>query len=65
MESNETLICYFVKDEENVVNCSGTLYTSDFSGGGEDTAISVTNWLFWVYLILYIVLVLFAGIETD
>ena len=59
--SNDTLLCYFT-ETTGEINCNGTIYTLH---GGSEAAIEgkvpPTSWVFYVYLLVYIILVLFAG----
>ena len=57
MEANSTLNCTVV--DENTVECFGQLF---FRGEGDrEGLIEASNGLSWVYLFVYTVLVLFAG----
>ena len=58
MEMNSTLNCTLV--DENTVECSGIIFTRG-EGAGAEELVSASNVLFWVYLLVYAVLVLFAG----
>ncbi len=51
-EGNSTVVCEVVS--ENTVSCGGQEYH-------DETLIQPNDSLFWVYLVLYMVLVLFAG----
>ena len=50
---NKTVICTMVS--EKTVECHNITYTES------EGLLSASNALFWVYLLVYIVLVLFAG----
>lgn len=53
-ESNVTVVCEVVN--ENTVSCDGEEYHNE-------GLFQPNNALFWVYLVLYLVLVLFAGTQ--
>ena len=50
--SNHTILCEVVN--ENTVSCNGEEFH-------DEALFQPNNALFWVYLVLYLVLVLFAG----
>ena len=54
MEAGDVLNCTFV--DEKTVECFGERFSL------EEGLLKASNGLFWVYLCLYIVLVLFAGV---
>ncbi len=53
----ETVLCYFEDPENLTVVCNGVQYK-------EEDIIEPSDFLFWLYLILYGALVCFAG-ESD
>ena len=57
--SNDTILC-ILKDEGQTLVCNGTTYTSSSCSGNEGP-LAPSDWSFWVYLIVYIFLVMFAG----
>ena len=61
MEFNTTVNCTLI--DENTLECFGERFTRGEGGEGEGI-IRASNPLFWVYLIVYLVLVLFAGKKT-
>jgi hypothetical protein len=52
--SNDSVLCEVVN--EHTIKCGGEEFVT------ESSLYQASSWLFWVYLILYILLVLFAGI---
>ena len=54
MEAGDVVNCTFV--DEKTVECFGERFSL------EEGLLTASNGLFWVYLCLYIVLVLFAGV---
>ncbi|XP_019848829.1 PREDICTED: DUF21 domain-containing protein At4g14230-like [Amphimedon queenslandica] len=57
----EGILCHFT-ETEGEISCNGTLY---HLGGESEGSIKPTDALFWVYLIVYIILVLFAGLMSG
>lgn len=53
----DNFVCFHT-ETEGEINCNGTIY---YLEGGEGGSIKPSQALFWVYLVVYIFLVLFAG----
>lgn len=55
----ESILCYFVSDDDQKIICNGTTY--EILASGDDSHLKPTGWLFWTYVSIYIILVMFAG----